>query len=64
MSESKNFLGDIRKHNSCFQMTSFGATFVVEQPRFPSTFTVRGQIYHKASSLLSLPDQTPKFLQL
>jgi hypothetical protein len=38
-SESKHFLGNIRKYNSCFQITSFGAT-LVEQPGFPSTFTV------------------------
>jgi hypothetical protein len=63
-SESKHFLGNIRKYNSCFQMTSFGATFAVQQPGFPSTFTVRGHIYHKAGSLLPLPDQPPKFLQL
>lgn len=62
--ESKHFLKNIRKYNSCFQMTSFGATSVVEQGGFPSTFTVQGQIYHKAGSLLPLPDQPPKFLQL
>jgi hypothetical protein len=64
MSESKHFLSNIRKYNSCFQNTSFGTTSVVEQPGFPSIFTVRGQIYHKAGSLLPLPDQPPTFLQL
>jgi hypothetical protein len=64
MAESKHFLSNIRKYNTCFQMTSFGATSVVEQPGFLSTFTVRGQIYHEMGSLLSLPDQPPKFLQL
>lgn len=62
--ESKHFLKFIRKYNACFQMTSFGATLVVEQAGFPSTFTVQGQIYHKAGSLLPLPEQPPKFLQL
>lgn len=62
--ESKHFLKNIRKYNSSFQMTSFGATSVVEQSGFPSTFTVQGQIYHRAGSLLPLPDQPPKFLQL
>jgi hypothetical protein len=36
----------------------------VEQPGFPSTLSVRGQIYHKAGSLLPLSDQPPKFIQL
>ncbi|XP_066978817.1 uncharacterized protein [Macrobrachium rosenbergii] len=63
-SESKHFLSNIRKYNSCFQITSFGATSVVEQLGFPSTFTVQGKIYYKAGSLLLLPDQPPKFLQL
>jgi hypothetical protein len=63
-SESKHFLSNIRKYNSCFQMASFGVTSVVEQPGFPSTFTVRGQIYYKAGLLLPLPNRPPKFLQL
>lgn len=62
--ESKHFLNNIRRYNSCFQMTSFGATSIIKHPGFSSTFTVQGQIYHKAGSLLPLPDQAPKFLQL
>ena len=50
-SESKRFLSKIRKYNSCFQMTSFGAQ--IENPdQFMSTFKVKGQIYHRAGSLL------------
>mgnify|MGYP000642690211 CR=1 FL=1 len=63
-SESKHFLKNIRRYNSCFQMTSFGATSIVEQPGFATTFTVQGQVYHKVGSLLTPPDQRPKFLQL
>ncbi|XP_075437913.1 LOW QUALITY PROTEIN: uncharacterized protein LOC142476424 [Ascaphus truei] len=63
-SESKHFLQNIRKYNSCFQMTSFGATSIVEQIGFKSTFKVQGQVYHRAGSLLPLPDQHPQFLQI
>ncbi|VDM99273.1 unnamed protein product [Onchocerca ochengi] len=52
--ESKRFLTKIRKYNSCFQMTSFGAEIV--KMEFMPTFKVKGQIYHKADSLLPLPD--------
>ena len=44
-SKSKRFLLNIRKYNSCFQMTSFGAQ-VENQDQFMSTFKVKGQIYH------------------
>ncbi|XP_075425538.1 uncharacterized protein LOC142465468 [Ascaphus truei] len=63
-SESKHFLQNIRKYNSCFQMTSFGATSIVEQIGFKSTFKVQGQVYHRAGSLLPLPEQDPQFLQI
>ncbi|GBN51941.1 hypothetical protein AVEN_201741-1 [Araneus ventricosus] len=45
-------------------MTSVGDASIVEQSGFPLTFTVQGQIYPKAGSLLSLPNRTAKFLQL
>ncbi|VDN05605.1 unnamed protein product, partial [Onchocerca ochengi] len=60
--ESKRFLSKIRKYNSCFQMTSFGAEIVTTH--FMPTFKVKGQIYHKAGSLLPLPDGQHKFLQM
>ena len=43
--ESKHFLKNIRKYNSAFQMTSFGAN---EQHLggYMPTFKVQGQIYH------------------
>lgn len=50
--ESKHFLSDIRKYNSCFQMTSFGAEIITAQ--FMPTFKVKGQIYHKVGSLLPI----------
>ncbi|GFW44654.1 uncharacterized protein TNCV_4481991 [Trichonephila clavipes] len=52
---SKHFLENIRKYNSCFQMTSFGATNIVRENYMPS-LRVQGQIYHHAGSLLPLPD--------
>lgn len=61
--QSKHFLANIRKYNSCFQMTSFGATNIVREDFMP-TFKVQGQIYHQAGSLLPLPDQDHKFLQI
>ncbi|GFW64556.1 uncharacterized protein TNCV_3513781 [Trichonephila clavipes] len=60
---SKYFLENIRKYNSCFQMTSFGATNIVRENCMP-TFRVQGQIYHYAGSLLPLPDADHKFLQI
>ncbi|GFW42251.1 helitron_like_N domain-containing protein [Trichonephila clavipes] len=60
---SKHFLENIRKYNSCFQMTSFGATNIVRENYMP-TFRVQGQIYHHAASLLPLPDADHKFLQI
>ena len=62
-SESKRFLSKIRKYNSCFQMTSFGAQ--IENPdQFMSTFKVKGPIYHRAGSLLPFSGENHKFLQL
>jgi hypothetical protein len=60
---SKHSLENICKYNSCFQMTSFGATNVVRENYMP-TFRVQGQIYHRAGSLLPLSDADHKFLQI
>lgn len=61
--QSKHFLNNIRKYNSCFQMTSFGAERIVTD-NFMPTFKVQGQIYHNAGSLLPITDQQYKFLQI
>ncbi|UYV75380.1 hypothetical protein LAZ67_13000048 [Cordylochernes scorpioides] len=63
-SESNHFLRNIRKYNSCFQMSSFGATSFSEESVFPTTFRVQGQVYHRAGSLLPSLDQPPQFLQI
>jgi hypothetical protein len=61
---SKHFLENIRKYNSCFQMTSFGATKEVCEPGFMPTFKVQGQVYHRVGSLLPSSNEQHKFLQI
>jgi hypothetical protein len=66
--DSKLFLRKIRKFNSCFQMTSFGATKICDLTsngnNFETTFKIQGQVYHKIGSLMSMPNDDPKFLQI
>ena len=62
-SESKRFWSKIRKYNSCFQMTSFGAQ-IGNPDQFMSIFKVKGQIYQRAGSLLPFSGENHKFLQL
>lgn len=62
--ESKHFLQHIRKYNSCFQMTSFGATNIVQFNNFAPTFKVQGQVYHQIGSLLPVSEENPQFLQI
>ena len=59
--ESKHFLNNILKYNSCFQMTSFKADKIIHDW---STFKVQGQLYHKLGSLLPEKDIEEKFLQI
>lgn len=61
--DSKHFLMNIRKYNSCFQMTSFGATRVIHE-NFMPTFKVQGQIYHLLGSLLPVQEEECKYLQI
>ncbi|CAG9764524.1 unnamed protein product [Ceutorhynchus assimilis] len=44
-------------------MTSFGATNIIRENYMP-TFKIQGQIYHRAGSLLPLPNEEHKFLQI
>ena len=44
-------------------MTSFGAQ-IENQDQFMSTFKIKGQIYHRARSLLPFSEENNKFLQL
>lgn len=61
---SKHFLNYIRQYNSLFQMTSFGATKIINPGGFMPTFSVQGQIYHLIGSLLPTQENDPKFLQI
>ena len=45
-------------------MTSFGATNEVSQAGFMPTFKVQGQVYHRVRSLLPLPSEEHRFLQI
>lgn len=60
---SRHFLENIRKYNSCFQMTSFGPKLISEDGFMP-TFKIQGQIYHKIGSFLPTIDNDAKFLQI
>lgn len=62
--ESKEFLKNIRRYNSCFQMTSFGVSGQVQQGGWQPAFVVQGQIYHRIGSLLPVPEAQPQFLQV
>ena len=66
--DSKLFLRKTRKFNSCFQMTSFGATKIHDHTsdgrNFESTFKIQGQVYHKLGSLMPMHNDEPKFLQI
>ncbi|VVC45421.1 Hypothetical protein CINCED_3A022633 [Cinara cedri] len=66
-SQSKLFLRKIHKFNSCFQMTSFGATKIVQNAdgrNFQSTFKIQGQVYHQIGSLMPMSDSDSKCLQI
>jgi len=49
--KSKHFLDNIRKYNSNFNMTSFGANRKKE-PGYQTTFKIQGQVYYRIGSLL------------
>ncbi|GFU93611.1 ATP-dependent DNA helicase [Trichonephila clavipes] len=62
--ESRRFLKNIRKYNTCFHMTPFGVDNIVSMKEFCPTFTIQGQIYHIIDSLLLATNTQPKFLQV
>lgn len=62
--ESKHFMKNIRKYNSAFQMTSFGATKIFNKENYLPTFKIQGQVYHTIGSLLPEKTNDPKFLQI
>ena len=62
--EAKHFQENIRRYNSCFQMTSFGTTKEIKELSYMPTFKIQGQVYHHIGSLLPLQNEEPKFLQV
>uniref|UniRef100_W5M5S7 Uncharacterized protein n=1 Tax=Lepisosteus oculatus TaxID=7918 RepID=W5M5S7_LEPOC len=49
--KSRHFLSNIRKYNSCFQMTSFGASKQVNEPGHMPTLKIQGQVYQRTGLL-------------
>lgn len=54
--ESKQFLHNIRRYKSAFQMTSFGTNKHISQDGFQRTFRVEGQVNHLIGLLLPSSD--------
>ena len=48
---ASNFQSNIRRYNSCFNMTSFGTTKEIRESGYMPTFKVQGQVYHQIGSL-------------
>nr|XP_042898738.1 uncharacterized protein LOC107440395 [Parasteatoda tepidariorum] len=62
--ETVHFQSNIRRYNSCFQMTSFGSGSEIREQGFMPTFKVQGQVYHRIGSLQPQINDKPNFLQL
>lgn len=62
--DSKHFQKFVWKYNACFQMTSFGAEKDLTDRGFFTTFKIQGQCYHLMGSLLPLPNEEAKFVQV
>jgi len=63
---SKFFLENIRSFNSMFAFTSMGGRVDNEMNcgRAPPMFSMNGENYHQIGSLLPMPGNPPKFVQL
>ena len=62
-SNGKYFLGNIRKYNSVFQMTSFGCN-EVSMAGFNPSFRIQGQVYHLIGSIVPTQGESHKFAQI
>ncbi|KAK3852236.1 hypothetical protein Pcinc_041168 [Petrolisthes cinctipes] len=62
--QGKQFRSKLWKYNAAFMMTSFGADKNLTDYGFFSTFKIQGQCYHKIGSLLPLPGEEPKYVQV
>uniref|UniRef100_W5LWP3 Helitron helicase-like domain-containing protein n=1 Tax=Lepisosteus oculatus TaxID=7918 RepID=W5LWP3_LEPOC len=58
--KSRHFLSNIRKYNSCFQITSFGASKEVNEPGLK----IQGHVYHRIGLLLPVEEELPTFVQI
>ena len=63
-SESKEFLAHANQYNSCFQMTSFGASKIISHSGYNPSYIVQGQVYHTIGSLMPYANKQPEFLQI
>ncbi|KAG7537158.1 Helitron helicase-like domain [Arabidopsis suecica] len=63
---SKTFRINIRIYNSILAFTSMGAQIdhSVTYATGPPVFRIHGQVFHRIGSLLPMPGQHPKFLQM
>lgn len=64
--EPSAFKTNIRPYNSSFAMTSMGAKVdtSLQRSRGPYYYRIYGQNYHRLGSLLPIPGESPRFLQL
>ena len=60
---SASFLGNTRKYNQAFQMTSVKTKFIVE-PGYMPTVKIEGQLSHLMGPLLPSTGEEAKFLQI
>jgi len=61
--QSAHYIKHIRKYNSLFQFTSFGAN-IIHQNGWNPTLRVQGQTYHQYGPLLNNPEQEAQFMQI
>ena len=61
--EGKNFIGNSRKYNSAFQMSSI-LTQWEALPGFMPTVKISGHLYHRMGPLMPSEGEQPKFLQI
>ena len=62
--ESRHFLDNMHKYNSCFQMKSFGTDKELTEHGYMQLFKVQGQVYHTIGSLLPMAGEDTKILQI
>ena len=62
--QHENFYNHIRKYNSCFQLTSFGAGSNENLGRWLPTFKVTGQVYHQIGTLIPGENYSHRYLQV